>query len=99
MYHVFAEDDAGYIAWVKAHSDGFVVVSWNPPRPEYTSLHRADCHHINPEKARHVENWTHSYIKACGDTIEDLNAWAERTFGASNQGLYHCKHCERAGRL
>jgi hypothetical protein len=96
---VFSNDDPGYVTWVQQHPRGYVLVSWNPPRPEYTTVHRADCHSINPAQATHVQNWTAGYVKVCAPSPEALEGWARTEFGAEYQGLHRCKHCERAGRL
>lgn len=95
----FIDDDAGYVAWVAEHPYGYVVTSWNPPRADYISLHRADCQCINPDKARHIDNWTQAYIKACGETIEELQNWAETRFGTGPHALAPCGHCRNAGRV
>jgi hypothetical protein len=95
----FSHNDAGYVEWVRQHPQGYVVVSWNPPRSNYLSLHRADCHCIDPAQAHHVENWTHSYIKVCADTIEELQDWAANQFGEEHRSLTSCGHCRNAGRV
>jgi hypothetical protein len=95
----FVNNESGYREWIKAHPLGFVLVSWNPPRANYTTLHRADCHTINPEKATHKENWTQKYIKVCADDISDIEDWASKKWGEGNHTLNSCKHCQKAGRL
>lgn len=99
MFEEFSNDDAGYVEWVRTHPRGYVVVSWNPPRAEYISLHRADCHCIDPAKATHIRNWTTSYVKICGETIPALEEWAVGQFGPTHQGLTPCGHCRKSGRL
>jgi hypothetical protein len=95
----FSNDDQGYAAWVQQNPRGYVLVSWNPPRVDYTTVHRADCYSINPTQATHVQNWTAGYVKVCAPSPEALDQWARDVFGTAYQGLHHCKHCERAGRL
>lgn len=94
----FDNDESGYREWIKTHPLGFVLVSWNPPRPEYISIHRADCYTINPEKAKHKDNWTKSYIKVCGNTVEELTEWVEEKW-KQNAQIHLCGHCKKAGRL
>jgi hypothetical protein len=96
---LFADDDAGYLEWVRQHPRGYVLVSWNPPTRGYVTVHRADCYTINPELAPHVENWTHHYVKACGESLGEIERWADAEFGAGRPALYVCGHCRRAGRL
>jgi hypothetical protein len=95
----FADDERGYRTWVTQHPRGYVLVSWNPPRPEYISVHRADCHCINPVKATRVKNWTHLYVKVCADTLPEIRDWADAAFGRDRHELQPCGHCKKAGRV
>jgi len=42
----FSEDDAGYLAWIATHQDGFVLNVRRVSDPDYAVLHRATCHII-----------------------------------------------------
>jgi hypothetical protein len=96
---VFADNESGYREWVQTNPFGFVLVSWNPPRPKYISLHRADCHCINPQKAPHRQNWTKAYIKVCADSSDELVRWAAGKWGSGVADIQPCRHCQRAGRV
>ena len=96
---MFDHDEEGYREWIKSHPIGFVLVSHNPPSSKYISVHRADCHTINPAKARHKENWTKSYIKLCADVEAELTQWATSQWGQQVAPLRPCGHCKRAGRV
>ena len=86
--HVFRNNDAGYLAWLAAHCDGFVVNCHAQPLATYLMLHRASCTWINPPRSK---NWTTvGYIKVCASSVADLEAWAH---GATGGALQPCKTC------
>ena len=43
----FSDDDLGYLAWIAAHPDGFVLNVRCPPDPRCVVLHRANCRSIS----------------------------------------------------
>jgi hypothetical protein len=43
----FSDDDLGYLAWIAAHPDGFVLNVRCPPDPRCVVLHRANCTSIS----------------------------------------------------
>lgn len=43
----FSDDDLGYLAWIAAHPDGFVLNVRCPPDPHCVVLHRANCTSIS----------------------------------------------------
>jgi len=61
---VFEDDDVGYLDWISAHPDGFVVSANRPPTAGYVVLHRAICRTVagDPTNGR---AWTADYLKAC----------------------------------
>jgi hypothetical protein len=71
----FVDDDPGYLAWLAAHPEGVVLNTWAHPAASDLVLHRARCRMINRRMAP-GRTWTHTFGKACADTIEDLLAWA-----------------------
>jgi Family of unknown function (DUF6308) len=86
--HLFHNDDPGYLAWLAAHRNGFVVNCHAQPLATYLMLHRASCTWINPPR---YKNWTTvGYIKVCASSIADLGAWA---LGATGGALQPCKTC------
>lgn len=96
---IYANDETGYINWVREHPLGYVLVSHNPPSAKYITLHRADCYYINPAKALHKDNWTKLYIKVCGTSFGDIELWAEGNLKAGKLVLPLCKSCVNAGRM
>ena len=67
MVVVFIDDDPGYLAWVAANPDGFVLnSSLTSPRTLSHVVHRATCTSITGQPAR-GRRWTRDYLKACGD--------------------------------
>jgi hypothetical protein len=77
----FVDDDDGYLDWLVAHVDGFVINTERSPRPAYVMLHRASCRTISGDPARGLR-WTHDYIKVCGDRNE-LEEFARRQIGGA----------------
>ena len=51
----FMNDDDGYISWLSAHPDGFVLNCGRPPTPSYLMLHRSTCGTISRASGT---NWT-----------------------------------------
>lgn len=81
MTRWFLNDDTGYLAWLAAHDDGFVLNTYAHVAAGYLVLHRASCRTINRDLAA-GKVWTVQYGKACADSVVDLLAWAaERTSG------------------
>ena len=48
----FEDDDAGYLAWIEGHQDGFVLNTYRKPDPRYLYLHRASYSTIRGKTAR-----------------------------------------------
>jgi hypothetical protein len=46
MLH-YIHDDAGYLAWLSGHPDGFVINTYSSPSPTYVRLHQATCSTIS----------------------------------------------------
>lgn len=81
MTHWFLNDDAGYLRWLAAHEDGFVLNTYAHVAAGYLVVHEARCRTINRDLAS-GKAWTMQYGKACADTILELVEWAaERTSG------------------
>jgi hypothetical protein len=75
----FVDDDDGYLRWLAAHGDGFVLNTERPPKPSYLVLHRASCPKIT-RLQRGASRWTRDYIKFCGHRAE-LEAFARHEIG------------------
>ncbi len=85
----FVKDDPGYLAWLAAHPDGFVLNTWAHVSSRYLVLHRAACRTINRPLAA-LSRWTEPYAKACSDDREELEGWALREAGAAVQPCGRC---------
>jgi hypothetical protein len=66
----FHDNDGGYLAWLAAHPDGFVLNTNRTPRPSYLMLHRATCGTISGTPARGAGWTTGDYAKVCGTRTE-----------------------------
>jgi Family of unknown function (DUF6308) len=86
----FLDDDAGYLAWLAAHENGFVLNTYAHVAAGYLVLHEARCRTINrdlaPDKA-----WTGQYGKACADTIHELVEWAAQRTSGTPHGCGTCQ--------
>lgn len=84
MTQWFLNDDQGYLAWLAAHDDGFVLNTYAHVAAGYLVVHRARCRTINRDLAA-GKVWTVQYGKACADSVDELLAWAsERTSGTAH---------------
>lgn len=77
----FMDDEAGYSAWLTAHSNGYVLNCARQPRAAYLKLHKAACRWISGKPPR-GDTWTTAYAKVCAGTVSELDAWAEQRTGA-----------------
>jgi hypothetical protein len=84
----FVDDDDGYLEWLAAHPDGFVINVERSPQTAYIVLHRASCRTISGDPARGAQ-WTHDYIKVCGGRNE-LEEFARRDVGGPAQPCELC---------
>jgi len=73
----FVDNDTGYLQWLAAHPDGFVMNAARNPTPAYLVLHRTSCHTISGIPARGSRWTTGDYIKICGRRRE-LEEFARR---------------------
>jgi hypothetical protein len=89
MIEEFVDDDAGYLAWLARHADGFVVNCDVVPRAEYVVLHRASCGTISGAPARGA-SWTVAYKKVCSVDSSEVVEWVRGAIGSSPA---HCHLC------
>jgi hypothetical protein len=85
---VFKDDNAGYLAWLAANPQGFVVNSDREPKASYLVLHRATCEAISSPQDR---NWSGPYIKTCSTDLPELENWAKTLGGQLSHGCPSCK--------
>jgi hypothetical protein len=72
---VFRDDDAGYVDWLDAHPNGYVINIARNQTATTSRLHRADCRTINGQNP-HKGRWTGPYIKVCAQQRAELQRWA-----------------------
>jgi len=89
----FLDDDDGYLRWLDAHPDGYVVNSERKPRPSYVVLHRVECRSINPA---HIaggaeKTWTIAYRKTCADDVAGLTGWVRVAVGGGARACGLCR--------
>jgi len=84
----FDNDDAGYLQWVNANPNGFVV---NVPKQTGAApdmLHRSSCQHITtPQRTNYT---TTHYKKICSVDKDDLITWGAK----DSSNFQECKHCK-----
>jgi hypothetical protein len=84
----FVDDDAGYLAWLRANPTGYVVNTARSPHPDYLILHRASCRHLT---ARHGQHLTAQYVKIVSPTVCDLERWCLATVGGASVPCGFCQ--------
>jgi hypothetical protein len=70
----FIDDDDRYLAWTAAHPSGFVLNCERSPRAAFLTLHSAECRSLASLPPGY-ENWTRDYIKICGESKGEIEAW------------------------
>ena len=72
----FRDDDQGYLSWLAAHPDGYVINILGSYKSAATArLHIAGCWTISGENP-HGGPWTGTYVKVCADELDELDEWA-----------------------
>ncbi len=96
--HEFVDNEAGYLAWVKRHAEGFVLNTSRAKAPSYVVLHRATCPLIASysKAARPGGFTTREYIKICGPTIDSLRDWVRKHGRPDGSFTSLCATCEPA---
>jgi hypothetical protein len=88
--HQFENDDKGYLAWIEMNQDGFVInCNADYPYPNGVTIHRATCHTISGRPANGRDR-TVDYKKVCGNSVRELDRWAERE---ADTGPHRCSFC------
>jgi hypothetical protein len=71
----FRDDDAGYLAWLAAHPDGYVINIARSCSGTLARVHHAGCWTISGQNAAGVA-LTEQYVKVCAEQLADLDQWA-----------------------
>jgi hypothetical protein len=72
---VFRDDDTGYLTWLAAHPNGYVINISRSHTPTTSRLHHAHCRTINGQNP-HQGAWTGPYVKVCAERLAELEQWA-----------------------
>jgi hypothetical protein len=89
----YRDDDAGYLAWLAAHPDGYVINIARRYSATDARVHRADCWTISGENPRGGP-WTGPYVKVCAQHLAELDQWAIDQVG---EPIMRCGTCHPAG--
>jgi hypothetical protein len=87
MQH-FVDDDRGYLEWLSAHPDGFVLNTYTRPSASYLRLHSAACRTISVLQPPGTTFTEGDYSKLCGGRSE-LEEHARRLGGPAQP----CTRC------
>jgi hypothetical protein len=85
----FRDDDAGYVAWLGAHPDGYVINIARSYSATQARVHRAGCRTISGENP-HGGAWTGPYVKVCAEHLAELDQWAINQVG---EPIVRCGAC------
>jgi hypothetical protein len=77
---VFRDDDAGYLAWLAAHPDGYVINVARKYTVTAARVHHASCRTISGQNP-HGGPWTGLYVKVCAEQMAELDQWAINQVG------------------
>jgi hypothetical protein len=88
----FRDDDAGYLAWLAAHPDGYVINILRSHSATAARVHHAGCWTINGEHSDGIA-LTDKYVKVCAEQLIDLDQWAANEVG---EAIVRCGTCHPA---
>jgi hypothetical protein len=88
----FRDDDAGYLAWLAAHPDGYVINIARSPSATEARVHHAGCRTISGQIPRGGA-WTGPYVKVCAEQLAELEQWAIDQVG---EPIWRCGTCHPA---
>jgi hypothetical protein len=71
---LFRDDDRGYLAWLAANAQGYVLNIQRSLNPSDARMHKSNCRTINGMPSR-GSSWTSPYVKVCSGSLTDLGAW------------------------
>ena len=90
--HEFRDDDAGYLAWLAAHLDGYVINIARSHSATEARVHHAGCRTISGENPVGGA-WTGPYVKVCAEQLVELEQWA---IGQVGEPIRRCGTCHPA---
>ncbi len=74
----FRDDDTGYLAWIAAHPNGYVINIARNHSVSAARLHLAHCRTISGQNPHHGA-WTGPYVKVCAEQVMTVEAWVRDT--------------------
>lgn len=86
---LFRDDDAGYLAWLAAHSEGYVLNIARSYNAADARVHHVGCWAISGRSAR-GHALTGSYVKVCAGSVTAVQEWAVATVGRDIQSCGTC---------
>jgi len=90
--HEIADDDDGYVSWIRNNPAGFVLNVRRNPGPNYTVLHRATCQTI--ARPRDEGSYTgRGYRKVVARSVNDLRRYTRSLGRADGAFSGTCGHC------
>lgn len=89
----FRDDDGGYLDWLSAHPDGYVINVLRSHRANGARVHCACCRTINGQNPR-AGTWTGPYVKRCAENLAQLDQWAIKQLG---EPIVRCGICRPGG--
>ena len=106
MIRRFVHDDAGYLAWLKAHPAGFVLNTYPHVTSAYLVLHRVACGTINRQTCRraHLDGLVRQDLRRRPDGDRAVGDRADRQAGQTlwplpaRRGWGSCHRDDEAGR-
>jgi hypothetical protein len=91
----FRDDDPGYLEWLSAHPDGYVINIARGYSATTARVHCAACRTISGQIPRGVA-WTGPYVKVCAEQLADLQKWAT---GHLREPILPCGTCRPGAAL
>lgn len=91
---VFRDDDAGYLAWLAAHSEGYVLNIGRSYSATDARVHHAGCWTISGRSAP-GKALAGSYVKVCAESLTALEQWAVATVEREIQSCGTCRRTRR----
>ncbi|MDV3135962.1 hypothetical protein [Mycobacterium sp. 29Ha] len=88
----FRDDDAGYLAWLAANPEGYVL---NIPRSHSATqarVHLSGCWTISGQNRG--SSLTGSYVKVCARRVDELELWATNHVGVPIPSCGACRMAE-----
>jgi hypothetical protein len=88
----FRDDDAGYLAWLAAYPNGYVINILRSHNATEARVHHADCRTINGQNPL-AAGWTSQYVKVCAEQLAEPDQWASDQVGGP---IPRCQTCHPA---